>query len=114
MPVAVNYDRRRSNNDDVYFWKYGVLTFGITLVILMTMKTAISLPDPIFESADQLARRLDISRSELYVRALKSYIEAHRDDGVTDTLNHVYATENASLDPIVAQLQSVSLPGDEW
>lgn len=78
------------------------------------MKTAISLPDPIFESAEQLALRLDISRSELYVRALKSYVEAHRDDGVTDALNQVYAKENASLDPFVAQLQSVSLSGDEW
>ena len=114
MPVAVNYDRRRSNNDDVYFWKYGVLTFGITLVILMAMKTAISLPDSVFESAEQLALRLDISRSELYVRALKSYIEAHRDDGVTEALNQVYSTENASLDPVAAKQQFVSLPGDEW
>ncbi len=78
------------------------------------MKTAISLPDPIFESAEQLAHRLDISRSELYVRALKSYIEAHRDDGVTKSLNEVYATENASLDPVVAQMQSASLLGDVW
>lgn len=38
----------------------------------------------------------------------------HGDDDVTDTLNQVYATENSSLDPVVAQLQSTSFPGDEW
>jgi metal-responsive CopG/Arc/MetJ family transcriptional regulator len=78
------------------------------------MKTAISVPNPIFESAEQFAHRLEITRSELYVRAIKSYIEAHRDDGVTEALNQLYATESSSLDPVVAQLQSASIPGDEW
>jgi len=37
----------------------------------MDMKTAISLPDPVFRSAEQLAARLGISRSELYCRAIR-------------------------------------------
>ena len=34
------------------------------------MKTAISLPDPLFKSADALARRLGVSRSELFANAM--------------------------------------------
>lgn len=34
------------------------------------MKTAISIPDKVFRSADALARRLGISRSELYTTAI--------------------------------------------
>lgn len=41
---------------------------GITNVILRAMKTAISIPDPIFEAAEGFARRLGMSRSELYAR----------------------------------------------
>jgi metal-responsive CopG/Arc/MetJ family transcriptional regulator len=39
------------------------------------MKTAVSIPDDVFQSAEQLARRLGMSRSELYVQALKSYLQ---------------------------------------
>jgi metal-responsive CopG/Arc/MetJ family transcriptional regulator len=34
------------------------------------MKTAISLPDELFESADALARRMGISRSKLFATAV--------------------------------------------
>ncbi|MEK7329802.1 MAG: ribbon-helix-helix protein, CopG family, partial [Candidatus Eisenbacteria bacterium] len=33
------------------------------------MKTAISLPDSLFRSGDALAKRLGVSRSELFARA---------------------------------------------
>jgi predicted DNA-binding protein len=36
----------------------------------LNMKTAISLPDEVFESAEQLAKRLGKSRSELYALAI--------------------------------------------
>lgn len=70
------------------------------------MKTAISIPDKVYESAEKLARRLGESRSELYTRAVKSYIEKHLDTGVTEKLNEVYDTETASLDPGLANLQT--------
>ncbi len=55
------------------------------------MKTAISIPDDTFHEADQLAQELGISRSELYVRALKELLKKQRDENVTQTLNRVYA-----------------------
>ena len=76
------------------------------------MKTAISIPDPIFEQADQLAHRLGISRSELYASAVQAYVEAHRAENITEALNRVYSQEDSSLDPVVASLQATALSRD--
>ena len=78
------------------------------------MKTAISIPNPLFEAAEQLASRLGISRSELFAKAVAAYIDQHRDEGVTDTLNQIYSHEDSSIDPVVQQIQSISLPKEEW
>ena len=78
------------------------------------MKTAISIPDQVFEAAEQLGRRLGISRSELYSKAVSEYIKEHRNVNITDTLNRVYSEEKSSLDPTTQNLQSNSLLKDEW
>lgn len=78
------------------------------------MKTAISIPDPIFDEADALAQRLGVSRSELYSRAVESFLGEHRREGVTEALNRVYAEESSELDPVLAALQWASLPREEW
>ena len=78
------------------------------------MKTAISIPDDIFQSAEQLARRMGLSRSELYVQAMKSYLQAHQDEGVTDTLNTIYREIHAQVDPVISSIQIRSLPKDDW
>ena len=78
------------------------------------MKTAISIPDPLFDEAEKLAQRLGMSRSELYAKALAAYIEEYRDEDVTDALNLLYDEENASLDPILQQMQLMSLPQEDW
>jgi len=80
------------------------------------MKTAISIPDPVFKSAEQLASRLRVSRSALYSKALKAFMEDHRDDLVTSRLNEVYgASENISvLDPDIASMQRRSIGRGKW
>ena len=78
------------------------------------MKTAISIPDDIFQSAEQLARRLGVSRSELYVQALKSYLQEHHEEGVTEALNTIYEGIRAQLDPVLQRVQTLSLPRDDW
>ena len=79
------------------------------------MKTAISIPDRVFQSAEQLAARLGVSRSELYSKALATLIEKHRDDLVTSRLNEIYgpAKENSSLDRELASLQQGSVARDK-
>ena len=78
------------------------------------MKTAVSLPNPLFEAADQLAKRLGVSRSELYARAIEEYLKSRRSEGVTEALNRVYREEPSSLDLVIAAIQAASLPRDEW
>ena len=77
----------------------------------MDMKTAISLPDPVFRSADRLASRLGISRSELYCRAIKDLLARHDESAVTEQLDAIYGAADAEqgLDPIVAEMQSTTL-----
>lgn len=53
------------------------------------MKTAVSIPDEIFEEAERLAERLRTSRSRLYSQALREYVRRHAPEHVTDSLNRV-------------------------
>jgi metal-responsive CopG/Arc/MetJ family transcriptional regulator len=78
------------------------------------MKTAVSIPAPVFQAAEQLAKRLGIPRSRLYSRALERYVAEVQKRDVTALLNEVYAKEEAELDPLLATLQSASLARDTW
>jgi antitoxin MazE6 len=79
-----------------------------------SMKTAISVPDDIFESADGLAERLGVSRSELYATAVAEYLAKHRDEDVTARLNSVYAEEGGALDASIKATQARALNESEW
>ena len=78
------------------------------------MKTAISIPDPVFQEADRLAKKMGVSRSELYASAIQAYVQSHRDDDITEALNRIYSEEDSSLDPVLAALQSRALSRDDW
>ena len=69
------------------------------------VKTAISLPDHLFEAGDRLARRLGISRSELYARALENYLAGADDVDVTRLLDAVLADVDTSVDSDLAAAQ---------
>jgi len=78
------------------------------------MKTAISLPDPVFEEAEALAQQLGVSRSELYTNALKAYLRKYNRAQLLDKLNQVYAEESSEPDPALTQMQLMSLPHEDW
>ena len=80
------------------------------------MKTAVSLPDALFEAAERLARRLRVSRSQLFQRALSSYLRAHQDESVTEALNAVHSGHGngGRLDPVLDKLQAASIQSKEW
>ena len=80
----------------------------------MAMKTAISLPDAVFREAEDLARKLGKSRSDLYATALAAYLEAHRRDDVTARLNQLYATESSAVAPVLAEMQAASIRDEDW
>ena len=80
------------------------------------VKTAISIPDRLFEAAERLAQRLGITRSELYQKAVAAFVESHETQAVTDALNGIYGPEPdaGKLDPGLDLLQILSLPRDDW
>ena len=78
------------------------------------MKTAISIPDEVFNAAEEMAERLGVNRSQLYVTALREYLEAHRSRGVTARLDQVYEYQDSSLDLSVAEAQSASFDEEDW
>jgi metal-responsive CopG/Arc/MetJ family transcriptional regulator len=78
------------------------------------MKTAISLPDRLFSSADALARRLGMSRSQLYATALAEYLAKHQAAKVTERLNSVYGAESGGLDEALQRVQRLVIARTEW
>ena len=78
------------------------------------MKTAISIPDPIFEDAEELARRLGMSRSQLYATAVARFIDSYQEQAVTEKLNEIYAAATATVDPLLQNMQAQTLSDDDW
>ncbi len=78
------------------------------------MKTAISIPDSLFEEAERLSKRLRIPRSRLYAKALKAYVERQRSKSIREALDAVYASENSELDPGLAAAAYQVLSKEKW
>ncbi|HUD06671.1 MAG TPA: hypothetical protein VMR34_02180 [Candidatus Saccharimonadales bacterium] len=78
------------------------------------MKTAISIPEKVFKSAEDLANQLGKSRSQLYTQAISSYVKRHSNENVTKRLDEVYSRTDSKLDASLRILQSRSLSKDKW
>ena len=80
------------------------------------MKTAISIPEEIFREAERAAKKLGVSRSELYAKAVLDFVERYRRDSLTEKLNEVYSNNESisELDPNLATMQTQSLKRDKW
>ncbi|MFQ5633106.1 MAG: hypothetical protein ACE5I1_30425 [bacterium] len=76
------------------------------------MKTDISIPKPIFNSAEQLAKKHGMSLSEFCAAALSAYVRVHEENAETKALNQVYNTEPSSLDPELVKMQVTSFDGE--
>ncbi len=78
------------------------------------MKTAVSIPDDVFEKAERLARRMKKSRSELFSRALAEYVARHAPDHVTEAMNQVCVEIGAEPDPFHSAAARRTLERVEW
>jgi predicted transcriptional regulator len=80
------------------------------------MKTAVSIPDEIFRSAERLARRTNRSRSRLFSDALRGYLTQHSPDEITEAMNKVCDDlgEDAALDPFVSAAAKRILENTKW
>lgn len=78
------------------------------------MKTAVSIPDDVFEGADRLARRTKKSRSQLYSDAVKEYVARHAPEQVTDAMDRVCAELGDPTDKFVSSAARRVLERSEW
>jgi len=108
MPVGESErSKRRLEGARAWCW------FESYRVILKAVKTAVSIPEPLFRAADRLARRLGLSRSELYARALERLVDGEPADEVTSRLDEVYATEDSRVDDDLARAQGRAV-AESW
>ena len=52
-------------------------------------KIAVSIPQPLFEQADELAEHMKVSRSRLYALALEMFIQQRESQQILEQLNRV-------------------------
>ena len=80
------------------------------------MKTAVSVPDEVFQKAERLARSSGRSRSEVYSAALREYIARHAPDEITEALDRVVSElgADADRDPFVRSAATRTLETSEW
>jgi hypothetical protein len=78
------------------------------------MKTAISIPDDVFQGAERLARRTKKSRSQLFSDAVREYISRHAPDDVTAAMDRVCAELGGQADDFVSSAARRTLERSEW
>jgi metal-responsive CopG/Arc/MetJ family transcriptional regulator len=78
------------------------------------MKISISVPDPILEATERLAKQRNVPRSKIISEALEAYLKIHGAAAVTAKLNQVYAIDGVELPPVIAQAQFESLDRVTW
>ena len=55
------------------------------------VKTAISIEESLFKEAEALARKLEISRSQLFARALENFISQYENRQLLEQINAAYS-----------------------
>lgn len=78
------------------------------------MKTAVSIPDEVFEKVERLARRARKSRSEVFSAALREYVARHAPDEVTGSIDQVCDRVAADSDSFVRNAARRILEKTEW
>ena len=78
------------------------------------MKIAVSVPDDVFQDAEELARRTKRSRSEVYSRALAEYVARHAPDRVTEAMDRALAEIGEPADHFVRAASRRLLKRSDW
>lgn len=78
------------------------------------MKTAVSIPDEVFEKVERFARRTKRSRSEVFSSALREYMARHSPDEVTVAINQALENIDKQKDEFVSTAARRVLEKSEW
>lgn len=78
------------------------------------MKTAVSVPNDVYERAERLARREKRSRSDVYSAALREYVDRHEPDEITEALDRTIADVGGETDDFVAAAGRQLVESTDW
>jgi predicted transcriptional regulator len=78
------------------------------------MKTAISVPDRLFDQAEKLAHKTGKSRSQIYQEALAEYLLRRDPGAVTEAMDRALAGIDQVFDPWLSQAGRQALERSEW
>jgi metal-responsive CopG/Arc/MetJ family transcriptional regulator len=78
------------------------------------MKTAISIPQGVFETAEKYAAEKGMSRSKLYTKAIQAYLDNLKAEEITRQLNESIGDDDTRLDPQIRKAQARSLKLKKW
>ncbi len=78
------------------------------------MKTAVSIPNELFDVAERLARSTRKSRSRLFSDALREYVARRSPDRVTEAMDNAIAAIGEPDDPFVTAASRRRLQQSEW
>jgi len=78
------------------------------------MKTAVSIPDEVFEGAERLARRTKKTRSRLFSDALAEYLERHSPEEITEAMNRACEEAGDFPDGFVSTAARRTLKRSKW
>jgi metal-responsive CopG/Arc/MetJ family transcriptional regulator len=69
---------------------------------MATMKTAISIQEPLLKEVEVLAEKMQISRSRVFVLAVQEYIRQVQNQEMLKNINRVYLTEPDPREKVLA------------
>ena len=84
---------------------------------MSNIKTAVSIDKEIFQKAEKAAQELKLSRSQLFARALESYLMQLEDKKILDKLKTVYAQPDMSEEKRVSDMKAYHkaiINKEEW
>ena len=87
---------------------------GVGRGYTLGMKTAVSVPNEVFERGERLAKRLKMSRSELYSRALREYLARHAPDEVTAALDALCEELETGAEDFAREAGRRVLESSDW
>ena len=66
---------------------------------MTTIKTAISMPETLFDQANAIAKEMNIPRSRFFALATEAYIRQYQNEKLLEAINSAYAepTEEETL-----------------
>jgi metal-responsive CopG/Arc/MetJ family transcriptional regulator len=85
---------------------------------MATVKTAISIPEPLFEELEVAAKEMQLSRSEVFRRAVERFLRDRESQRMMEKLKEVYSEppdeEEREYLRRMKVLYSKSLEREEW